>query len=350
LLIAGNTLVNISGVEIGAMTMLMLNTDGSDAIEFGNGGKVISTPSEFNNGFIRLNVQSDGKIVAVGFAVSTPPNYDLGILRYNSDGRIDSSFGYNGIVITDFSQFDFPHSIAIDSLNRIIVAGQCNNVACLARYLPNGEPDPEFAGGGKTTLSPVGSNDIYRSMVLVKDGRMIIAGIDTDPPKSAFLICLDKDGELDPTFGDEGILTTRFGLSTATFDAMVAQPDGRVVTVGLGEDESGTVPEGILAARFFTSAYTHISSMKNPGRLTIVPNPAKTEFLLHTTILEPGIYDVILCDVAGKYISTILKNQNLNKGSQSFRIPLDEINGGIYQVQVHSEEGMVGFGRIIVGN
>ena len=49
-------------------------------------------------------IQTDGKIVAAGYAVLSG-NQHFALVRYNTDGTLDSSFGTGGKVTTDFFGF-----------------------------------------------------------------------------------------------------------------------------------------------------------------------------------------------------------------------------------------------------
>ena len=83
--------------------MARYNPDGSLDPSFGTDGKV--TSDFFEREFASaVAIQGDGKIVAVGSADATGSFvFDFRLLRYNSDGTLDTSFGDGGAVTTDFS-------------------------------------------------------------------------------------------------------------------------------------------------------------------------------------------------------------------------------------------------------
>ena len=117
------------------------NTDGSLDASFGVGGEVTSNASSNYAILSGLAIQSDGRIVGVG------SNYDLGsnfvVVRYQTDGSVDTSFGTGGTVVTAFGRLSvaIPRSVVIQSDGKLVVAGNAGNGIqisdfAVARYLP----------------------------------------------------------------------------------------------------------------------------------------------------------------------------------------------------------------------
>jgi uncharacterized delta-60 repeat protein len=127
---------------------------------FGVGGKVVTDVPGYTSEFgTDVAVQPDGKILVAGYAVSsTNGTSDFAVLRYNPDGSLDTSFGIDGKVFTDFSNSsDVAFAIALQVDGRIIVGGVTSTSSlpgtfAVVRYLPNGDLDPSLGVGGKTTV------------------------------------------------------------------------------------------------------------------------------------------------------------------------------------------------------
>ena len=107
---------------------------------FGTNGKVQTQidPIMMKDNIRSLTLQNDNKIIAGGYSLNSS-NYDFSILRYNSDGNLDSSFNLNGIINTDFNNSqDRAYGIIIQSDEKIIVGGFTNSGTnydfALARY------------------------------------------------------------------------------------------------------------------------------------------------------------------------------------------------------------------------
>ncbi|HEY9660466.1 MAG TPA: hypothetical protein V6C65_18590, partial [Allocoleopsis sp.] len=103
--------------------------DGVLDTSFGTGGQVITDLGTISEEGSDIFVQSDGKILVTGRS-----NNNFAIIRYNTDGKLDSGFGVGGQLTTDFGGIDEGRSIALQQDNRIVVAGFSNGNFALARY------------------------------------------------------------------------------------------------------------------------------------------------------------------------------------------------------------------------
>src|SRR5262249_36858840 len=90
---------------------------------FGAGGMVPTRfPSPSVESLRSTAVDSLGRIVVAGYVFSGPNN-DFAVARYSSAGKLDTSFGGTGVVTIDFGYDDRAYGVAVDSLDRIVVAG-----------------------------------------------------------------------------------------------------------------------------------------------------------------------------------------------------------------------------------
>jgi uncharacterized delta-60 repeat protein len=129
-------------------------------------------------------IQSDGKIVAAGSA-RTPGFFsqDVALVRYNTNGALDSSFGSGGIVRTPIgTNDDYAYALAIQSDGKLVVAGYAYNFTtsvndfALARYNTDSSLDSSFGSGG-TLTTPVGTGTaVARAIAIQADGKIVVAG------------------------------------------------------------------------------------------------------------------------------------------------------------------------------
>ncbi|MEZ5425079.1 MAG: delta-60 repeat domain-containing protein [Pyrinomonadaceae bacterium] len=120
---------------------------------FDSDGVVFTAVSPSSDNASAVVIDSAGKIVVAG-TTSNGLVSDFAVARYNTDGSLDTSFDSDGIVTTDFnSTNDLGYGVAIDSQNRIIVAGRSGFNFAVARYNPDGSLDTSFDGDGKVTTS-----------------------------------------------------------------------------------------------------------------------------------------------------------------------------------------------------
>src|SRR6185437_13157240 len=177
-------------------------------------------------------LQPDGKLVVGRTAVSADGSLDFGgLARFNSNGSVDRSFGNNGRVVTPTPNglSESVASIAFQSDGKILAAlgGFSANGLMVIRYLPNGKIDTSFGVNGISASSFLNSGGESECIAVAANGKIVVAGwtesIDqygnSGPTKFA-LERLNPDGRLDTTFGTRGKVITDAGG-----DAFGTQPD-----------------------------------------------------------------------------------------------------------------------------
>jgi uncharacterized delta-60 repeat protein len=218
------------------------NPDGTPDTSFGNGGQVSTDFVGMEDDAFSVLIQSDGKIVAVGSANNPATYYDFAAARYLSNGTIDTTFGVGGKVTTDFgvAGFDRAQSAALQPDGRIVAAGfaisQNGGVQdyAVVRYTSNGVLDTTFSGDGKTQIDFGSCCQSAYKVLLQRDGKIVTVGYaNTESSDSDFLLArLNPRGSLDTTFGAGGKVRTSFGDLNGGANGAALQSDGKIVAVG----------------------------------------------------------------------------------------------------------------------
>ena len=212
------------------------NPDGSLDTGFGSGGKVttaVGTGADYAYG---LAVQTDGKLVAVGYA--TMSTNDFAVVRYNANGSLDTGFGTGGKVTTPIGAgADGATSVAIQTDGKLVVAGYGHNGTnqdfAVVRYTASGGLDTGFGAGGKVTTAFGSGNDYAYGVAIQGDGKILVAGYGVVGSYCDFaLACYSSTGSLDPSFGSGGKVTTAVGPYNDYGYAMALQPDGKILAAG----------------------------------------------------------------------------------------------------------------------
>src|SRR6266404_8672109 len=230
----------VAGGNSGYFAVARYNPDGSLDSSFGNGGKVVTAFGTRSSTANAVSLQSNGKIVVVGSVVVNDRNgQDFALARYNADGSLDPSFDGDGKITTHLGDMsDGRHgagAVAIQPADgKIIAAGVAyrNGTGrdfALARYNPDGSLDTAFGVEGKVTTDFNGQGEEISGIALMPDGRIVAAGTTAFKSNMFAVVRYTFDGSLDTGFGMGGrVVTGSQYLATA----VALQSDGKIVVVG----------------------------------------------------------------------------------------------------------------------
>ncbi|HEX9990429.1 MAG TPA: S-layer homology domain-containing protein [Chloroflexia bacterium] len=232
------------------------NPDGSLDQSFGEGGKT-STFFEFGAVLYALIIQPDGKIVAAGYDYTAVDSYNFALVRYNTDGSLDTTFGDGGRVSTDLGALDKAYAIAIYSDGKLVVAGSARGRFALARYDSSGTLDPTFDTDGILTTDFANDDDRATSIVIQPDDKVVAAGyattrtcaVDCTLYSDFALARYNFDGSLDATFDTDGKVTTDFGIEDRV-NGLARQADGKLVAGGQSRHHIGGTGHDFGLARY----------------------------------------------------------------------------------------------------
>ncbi len=227
-------------------------TDGSIDESFGDAGTVVT---QFGNGYDRsagLIVQPDQKIVIAGSA-RIDGDYKATLIRFNTDGTYDNSFGNAGIANSsefgNYSNQSRPLTIQPDGkLIHVCVTGVYGEYNFLvSRFNTDGTLDTDFNGSGTVEKSVFSGDDYANSIALQPDGKIIVVGMG-EPIGDFFnmvAIRLNADGSMDNSFNGNGIFTTYMGDADSYIFDVTVQPNGKILLL-CEQYVSGTTTDPVL--------------------------------------------------------------------------------------------------------
>ncbi len=225
-----------------SFAVVRYNPDGSLDTSFGGDGVVVTVIASSDDRPYSVAIQPDGKILVAGRSGASGQT-DFTLVRYNTDGTLDSTFDSDGIVRTNIRGDDFGSSLALQSDGKIVVVGESWNGLwgapnsspdfAVVRYNQNGSLDTTFGENGKVT-TPIGSYSSNAFSVAIQtDGRIVAAGFSNNGSNLDFAIArYDPDGSLDATFDSDGKVTTAIGSGNEHARSVTIQADGKIVAVG----------------------------------------------------------------------------------------------------------------------
>jgi uncharacterized delta-60 repeat protein len=218
------------GEDIG-IGLLVLNQDGTLQTSFANGGKLIypATPGWENANDIIL--QSDGKLLIGGYTLN-----DFFIIRINSDGSLDETWGEDGMVVTDVTGTqERINRLGLQADGKVIAAGYSgtnNDDIPIVRYNTDGEIDHTFGNDGFVNIDFSGSADDMEDMIIQPDGSILIIGSTTGTGNTNGLVVrLTPEGEFDQSFNSNGYTMVDLG-DAEVFNGATRLPDGDIICVG----------------------------------------------------------------------------------------------------------------------
>lgn len=282
---------------------LRLLTDGTLDSTFGQNGMVLEEFSSTTQGDVARSVliQADGKILVGGDSYessvlqSTFPERRFTIVRYNTDGSIDSNYGYNGRYIGFVNDRDYINDMDFTSDGSVVFVGTetlnfnqavvgkvtttgyadstfgtngffvyntdpnsyfdgngivvgandtiyCSLITTLddfysIKVTPAGALDSSYGVAGTSIVDMFGAHDAARDIALQTDGKVIVAGqADFNATVWFGTLRLHPNGMVDSTFGTNGRIRTHDG--TGAFGQTVAvTPDNKIVVAGNGWSE-----------------------------------------------------------------------------------------------------------------
>lgn len=267
--------------------LVRYSPDGSLDTSFGSGGKV-TTPMGRLSSASALVRQPDGKLIVGGVSGSNNSNGKIALVRYQPDGSLDTTFGHGGKVTTALG-------VPLSAISAFLVrqpdgklvafsmVGGANFV--VVRYKTDGTLDTAFGrrGVALTPLrGPLGGLLNPSALVLQPDGKLVAAaGTSSAGASGGFVLVRYKpDGSIDTTFGHGGQLTAAGTTENDINEGLVVFPNGELVAAGAGSYSALTLAaytkNGKPDTSFgrhgkVTTVLSHVGSISYNGALTATP-------------------------------------------------------------------------------
>lgn len=372
--------------------LIRLMPNGQIDSSFNSSGYVRTTVA-FKDHFGRSVAMQDDKIILAGFIEQSSINSDFFATRFLASGKIDSTFGTDGIFEKDFGGMDICRGVTVQSDNKIILTGFDQNNASpnLIRLLPEGVEDGTFSGNWNGS-SKYPYSFPYKSIVL-EDDKILNIGFAWDSVTTKinlYVIRLLTDGTKDTSFGTQGEF--RFNITGEDTYGIygLERKSGKIVIVGnagnasskemdlfaMGLNSDGSVDVNfqdngiyqhrlssnydllncvhlasdstLIATGYYSFAsYTHkpvivqfkmddsvngITPLNSPLNFSVFPNPLHSDVLQFENTSKESL-SISIFNLTGQKVLGNLKVNPSSKGS----INLEALKGGMYIIRVNSE-------------
>ncbi len=270
-----------TATTIGTQLLIVrLNADGTLDTTFGTNGVVVMpvldvTPARAYG--MTLAVQSDGAVVVGGSAEATDIASRGFVLRLTESGVLDAGFGDAGVFILDAGAYSSIYSLALADDGAIVAAGYLNesddspSEAMILRLTSGGRLDTTFGDDGLALWPGPGEFSMLSDLAVAGDGSLAAVGIleNNDEDTDMLVLKYTQNGALDASFGEDGVFT----LDQDAYDQLecvAVLQNGKILAGGVAMDT-----EALILTLFRLTANGRLDkSFAKEGVFTFQPDPA----------------------------------------------------------------------------
>jgi uncharacterized delta-60 repeat protein len=344
IIIQNDNKIIIAGTKGTNLFIARVNSNGALDTSFGTNGSVSANiaPVGALQGFSELSIQNDTKIICSGYIGGL--NGGGCILRYNSNGSLDNGFGLNGIVIVNFNGTGSGHIQKIQADGEIVVAGSLNYKFAVTRYNLNGTLDSSFGSNGVTITDMNGSNDEPTDILIQADGKIIVVGhsyFNNNVGDTFYYNTIARyttTGLLDTSFNSVGYNKTPFGDYDFGFTGVLQQTDGKVLATGATQNN---ITAYAMIARF-NSGVLGVDDF-DISNFGLYPNPANNIVYINLQNTNENIDSIAINDLLGKSVKKLE-----NVGSKNTSFDVSDLEKGIYLVVINTENNLKQTKKLVV--
>lgn len=203
---------------------------------FGTNGIVIHTFSQnYTAQHQSCYLQTDGKILNVGYAYEGNYLAKILVTRHLSNGVLDATFDADGALEFTYGQnFEEANSIIQLSNGKIAIGGASFGNAVVAMLNDSGTFDTSFGTNGKKFLTlGQGNGSKIEKIIQQPDGKILTFGRGYNGNDFDFMITrLNLDGTFDTSFGTNGIVLIPISSFHDFATDAAFQSNGKIVVVG----------------------------------------------------------------------------------------------------------------------
>lgn len=321
----------------------MWNSGLSSVAAFSSDG-IVTTTIESGGRPNAAEFQDDNKLVVTGYAEQNGVN-KVTLVRYNTDGTLDATFGTlgTGIVLTNFTHGAVANEIAIQPDGKIVVCGTATDssgdlVLILIRYNADGTIDSSFGSNGVVTYATTSESEGF-DLAIQADGKIIVVGyiVDVgDDTKNGLVVRYNMNGSIDTEFANSGAFTTDVDNASDTeFRSVVIQEDDKIVLAGNGVD--GGYKAHVLA-RLHAGyvAHTGIHDQLLSQHLVAYPNPSNGGFTVENILPGSGSVELMVTDLMGHTL--FRSNDRIHSGVYRKNLDLN-LSQGVYLLMMQTQLG-----------
>ncbi|QQR85598.1 MAG: hypothetical protein IPJ76_13400 [Flavobacteriales bacterium] len=217
---------------------------------FGTDGYTTVDVNGGDEQFFDVAVQPDGKVLAAGTVWGLSNGLAL-VCRFMADGALDPTFSGDGAFIDGFGNADAEiRGVALQPDGKVLLAGSVSSwdfgttQAFVLRLNSNGTMDGSFGVGGYAML-PSTSFTHFNEVAVDGEGNIVAVGMQHDGGGDLLVVRFDPNGELDASFDDAGLHVSDIGAYWDELYDVRIMDDGSIVCAG-GTNDDGQNTTAVL--------------------------------------------------------------------------------------------------------
>jgi uncharacterized delta-60 repeat protein len=305
-----------------------ITPNGQFDYSFGVNGYVFYQVSGHNS-LLDMFIQDDGKILFTGIAFNPVL---IPVIRLNTDGSLDNTFGNNGMALHDFTT-NCQTGAAVRQLanKKILVAGTmgpCSQKDCfIYRLDENGLIDPSFGNNGFAFFDNGMSEGVTSLQLLPNGDILLLGGSNVD----FLIVCYDSSGILKTNFGNSGKLIIDLNGYSDGMRSTCMQSDGKILLTGLSYNLINNMFTGYLPFVRLNSFYSPLNELSEiENHFALFPNPTSDQLTISLRENRSNTKCTII-DNLGKEVMEF----NVSEGDNT--IDINNLDKGIYNVKIDSK-------------
>ncbi len=332
----GETFTDITS----ALFTIRLNANGTlDNTYNGSGINSIEIPNIYLKGTCVTQYNNN---IYIGGMAERNFGKDILLVGLNGNGQPIPGFGNNGIVIDSIANEYFNiYDIEADNNGRLVAAGIKTNGndlnASVFRYNNDGSTNTTFGSMGIAVF--FNGRAACFGVCIQNDDKIIAAGYSDFVNNTMLVARLDIDGNLDTTFGNNGIVEIEPMGVNDVFSACAIQQDNKIICAGTTQPSITT--GDFIAIRFLSGLEVGLLEFSQTETAPLLyPNPLQQTETLKYTLAEKEQISITLIDSQGKLVTTFVENENQAKGDHEIKLTLPPtLSPGTYFIQIASPKG-----------
>ncbi len=333
------------------LAILRLNEDGSLDSTFSADGRVVyPVPMSFSS-ISKLLIQPDGKIIGLGlYNLDVNIPYKGLVLRYNSDGSPDTTFGNYGAVISNYKSYEMFVDGLVQPDGKIVLGGNTDAEYFLARLKPDGSVDSTFGTNG-IDVRQEGNGGSCVALGVGPSGTILSYGFNEQFNDSAFWYIStfrlhNENGQLIANFGNNGLVEVDITEGFSDEQVGFIMPDSNMFICGgfsIREDTLNTPQRDYYLVKYIIDLNTGLIDFSQTETAPLLyPNPLQNTEVLKYTLADDDQISIVLLDGQGKLVATFVENEKQVKGDHEVELNLPNgLPNGNYFIQIASPKGKI---------